>query len=210
MSDSDNRRLRAQIRRMHEEARNNEALLRKSQQRELDILAAANLNALFDCLTHGLAASFGVELVTLVLCDPDHEIRHLLIAEGGTGEPPAGVRFFDALTGLAPQYANLRRPWLGRFQAADHQLIFGEDGFASSAMIGLRRQGKLIGSLNLASRDADRYSRDLASDFLAHLGVEPGGKDTTDYHAPRGGGLFLLTGSGFNCPLPATAEMDSA
>ncbi len=170
-ADSESRQLRAQMRRMKDEARVNENLLKKSQQRELDILTSANLTELFQRLTSGLAASYGVEAVTLVLCDPDHEIRHLLIAEGGAGQTPPGVRFFDALTGLAPQYASLHRPWLGEFRAADHQLIFGDDRFASIAMIGLRRQRKLIGSLNLASRDPERYSRGLASDFLAHLGV---------------------------------------
>ena len=89
MSDSttDIRRLRQQMRRMKDEARHNENLLRKSQQRELDILTAGNLRELFRRLTRGLADSFGVERVTLVLADPDHEIRHLLIAEGGSGKP---------------------------------------------------------------------------------------------------------------------------
>lgn len=167
----DVRKLRQQMRQMRDEAKQNENLLRRSQQRELDILAATSLRDLFDRLTAGLAESYSVESVTLTLCDPDHEIRHLMIAEGGQLARPKAIQFFDSLTGVAPQYARLLRPWLGAYRAADHQLIFGADSFASVAMIGLRRQRKLIGSINLASRDADRYSRDLASDFLAHLGV---------------------------------------
>ncbi len=170
-STTDLRKLRQQIRSMKDEARLNENLLRKSQQRELDILTAGNLRDLFRGLTRGLADSFGVDRVTLVLCDPDHEIRHLLIAEGGTGKAPKDVRFFDALTGVAPQYSSLHRPWLGAYRGADHQLIFGREDYASIAMIGLRRQDRLIGSLNLASHDPERYRRGLASDFLAHLGV---------------------------------------
>ncbi len=168
---SETRQLRAQMRAMKEEARTNETLLRKSQQRELDILTASNLMELFQRLTGGLMDSYGVEKVTLVMCDPDHEIRHLLIAEGGGNRMPKNIRFFDSLAGLAPQYASLHRPWLGRYRAADHQLIFGRDSYATIAMIGLRRQGRLIGSLNLASNDPQRYSRALGSDFLAHLGV---------------------------------------
>ena len=171
-STADLRKLRQQMRLMKDEARLNESLLRKSQQRELDILTAGNLRELFKRLTRGLADSFAVDQVTLVLCDPDHEIRHLLIAEGGSGKTtPPDVKFFDALTGVAPQYASLHRPWLGAYRTADHQLVFGRDPYQSIAMIGLRRQDKLIGSLNLASRDPDRYRRGLASDFLAHLGV---------------------------------------
>jgi diguanylate cyclase (GGDEF)-like protein len=38
-------------------------------------------------------------------------------------------------------------------------------------MIPLKHRGKLIGSINLCSRDAHRFTRDHASDFLAHLGI---------------------------------------
>ena len=41
----------------------------------------------------------------------------------------------------------------------------------SVAMIPLRRRNHLIGSLNFGSEDPRRFSSDLASDFLAHLGV---------------------------------------
>ena len=161
--------MRRQLRELTEEAKKNEQLLRRAQQRELEILNAQSLADLFGQLTDRLRDSFGLDRVTLVLCDPDHEIRHLLIASGA--EVPSAVRFFDSVTGLAPQYASLRRPWLGAYQAADHQLILGDGQFGSVALIGLRRQGTLIGSINLASADPDRYVRGLASDFLAHLGV---------------------------------------
>lgn len=173
MSDlaSDARRLRQQIQQMRDEAKQNELLLRKSQQRELDILSAESLAGLLDGLTVGLAKSYAVDAATLVLADPDHAIRHLLIAEGAKLRRPAAVQFVDALTGLAPQYARLNRPWLGAYAAADHQIIFGDAAYASVAMIALQRQGKLIGSINLGSRDPQRYRRGLASDFLSHLGV---------------------------------------
>lgn len=168
---SEIRRLRQQIRGMRDEAKKNEDLLKRSQKREMDILSATNLHELFDRLTFAMAESYGIDAATLVLCDPDHEIRHLMLAEGGHLARPEWVLFFDALAGIAPQYASLYRPWLGRFRGADHDLIFARGEYASVAIIGLRRQTKLIGSLNFASRDPQRYSRGLASDFMAHLGV---------------------------------------
>ncbi|MEM6819811.1 MAG: DUF484 family protein [Pseudomonadota bacterium] len=170
-ADDNARDLKALIRAMQEEARNNEQLLVRSQERELAILTADSLFSLFSTLTEGLRDSFDVDRVTLVLCDPDHEIRHLLIADGGPEAVPDGVRFFDSLSGIAPQYAALHKPWLGPFQTVDHQLIAGKGKYASLAILGLRRQGKLIGSLNLLSSDAHRYKRELGSDFLAHLAV---------------------------------------
>ncbi|MEL7312210.1 MAG: DUF484 family protein [Pseudomonadota bacterium] len=164
-------KLQALIRAMQSEARKNEQLLARSQERELSILTADNLPTLFSRLTHGLQDSFGLERVTLVLCDPDHEIRHLLIADGGPDAVPPEVKFFDTLSGVTPQYAALHRPWLGPFRAVDHQLIAGRGDYGSVAILGLRRQGKLIGSLNLLSADESRYQRALARDFLAHLAV---------------------------------------
>ena len=41
----------------------------------------------------------------------------------------------------------------------------------SVALIPLRRQDRLQGSLNFGSADEKRFSRHLATDFLAHLGV---------------------------------------
>lgn len=164
-------KLLALIRTMQSEARNNEQLLARSQARELSILTADSLHTLFARLTHGLRDSFSLERVTLVLCDPDHEIRHLLIADGGPDSVPPEVKFFDTLSGLTPQYAALNRPWLGPFRAVDHQLIAGRGTFGSLAILGLRRQDKLIGSVNLLSVDAHRYQRALARDFLTHLAV---------------------------------------
>jgi diguanylate cyclase (GGDEF)-like protein len=54
----------------------------------------------------------------------------------------------------------------------DHQLLFpGGAGIRSVALIPLRRQDRLQGSLNFGSGDERRFSRHLATDFLAHLGV---------------------------------------
>jgi diguanylate cyclase (GGDEF)-like protein len=54
----------------------------------------------------------------------------------------------------------------------DHQLLFpGASGLRSVALIPLRRQDRLQGSLNFGSADEKRFSRTLATDFMAHLGV---------------------------------------
>ena len=42
---------------------------------------------------------------------------------------------------------------------------------SSVALIPLKHHGHLMGSINLGSADADRFTAGLASDFLAHLGV---------------------------------------
>jgi diguanylate cyclase (GGDEF)-like protein len=155
-----------------DEVARNDDKMRRTQQRELNLLQAGDLDSLLSVLVDGLRASYGLEYVSLVLCDPGHDIRHLLIASGKQAESYANVLMTESLTGLAPQYVALHKPWLGSFAACDHQIICPHaDGAKSIAMIPLKHRGKLLGSINLCSRDGSRFTRDHASDFLEHLGV---------------------------------------
>ena len=152
------------------EVKRNDRKLRRSQQRELQLLQATNLDELFHEMIDGLRASYGLEHVTVALRDPGHDIRHLL-QSSGNGEI-AHLHLVESLMGLAPQFAVMRRPWLGPYRACDHQLVFrGCSGIRSIAMIPLLHRGELVGSVNLGSADPGRFTREHASDFLAHLGV---------------------------------------
>lgn len=150
----------------------NERKMRASQQRELRLLKAEDLHALLTELTEGLRASYGLPYVSVVLCDPDHDIRHLLLAAGTPPERYSRVIIVESLTGLAPQYVALRKPWLGRFAACDHQLLFpGANNLASVALIPLTHRQALIGSINLGSDEPRRFTGSHATDLLEHLGV---------------------------------------
>jgi diguanylate cyclase (GGDEF)-like protein len=82
------------------------------------------------------------------------------------------VSFVDALVTVAPQLPNLERPWLGPFRKADHELLIPLGARAGSiALIPLRRHEPLDGVLVFSSTDPLRFTPELASDFLAHLGV---------------------------------------
>ena len=163
---------RRQLDELTAEVARNDDKMRRSQQRELRLLQAMDLGSLFEEMIGGLRESYRLEYVSVVLCDPDHDIRHLLLASGTPAESFPYLLMVESLTGLAPQYVALRRPWLGVYAACDHQLIFpGASGIATVAMIPLIFRDNLIGSINLGSEDAHRFTRDHASDFLAHLGV---------------------------------------
>lgn len=150
----------------------NERKMRRSQQRELRLLQANGLDALLHELLDGLKVSYGLQYVSVVLCDPDHDIRHLMLAAGVPAESYQCLLMVDSLLGLTPQYVALRSPWLGAYSACDHQLIFpGAGQLASIALIPLMHRNQLIGSINLGSTDGTRFTRELATDFLQHLGV---------------------------------------
>ena len=150
----------------------NDEKMRRTHRRELRLLQADTLDSLIYAMTEGLRVSYDLEYVSLVLCDPDHDVRHLLIANGTPAEDFDSLLIVESMTGLAPQYISLQRPWLGAFAHCDHQLICpGAVEAKSIAMIPLTYRQKLLGSINLCSADPDRFTRAHATDFLAHLGV---------------------------------------
>jgi len=96
---------------IEEVACNADKLLR-SQQRELTLLQAEDLNTLLHVMVNGLRDSYGLEYVSVVLCDPDHDIRHLLMANGTPAERIGNLLIVETLTCLAPQYFAVHQPWL--------------------------------------------------------------------------------------------------
>jgi len=166
-------RLESRLAGLTEEVGRNDSLLRKTQERELELLRASSLTQLFERLIVGLRTSYQLDEVALILHDPQHEIRHLLSGDGVTAGEPPGVCFVDALVAVAPQLANLERPWLGPYRKADHELlvpgITAPPG--SLALIPLRRNEPLDGVRVFSSSDPQRFTPELASDFLAHLGL---------------------------------------
>jgi len=168
--DAEHRLLKARLAALTEEVSRNESLLRKTQERELELLRAASLTQLFERLIVGLRTSYQLDGVSVIINDPQHEIRHLLSGDGL--EPPPGVSFVDALVTVAPQLPHLDSPWLGPFHEADHELLVAPRMRPGSiALIPLRRHEQLDGVLVFSSTDPFRFTQDLASDFLAHLGV---------------------------------------
>jgi two-component system cell cycle response regulator len=166
------RTLQGRLTDLTDEVSRNDALLRKTQERELELLRAGSLAQLLERLIHGLRTSYQLDSVTLILHDPNHEIRHLLAGDGFLLEELAEVQFVDVLATLAPLLGSLERPWLGPFRMADHELLVPKSRQNGSlALIPLRRSGQLDGVLVFSSVDRFRFTRELATDFLAHLGV---------------------------------------
>jgi len=163
---------RRQLEELTAEVARNDEIMRRAQMRELRLLQAESLDGLVRALIDGLRASYGVDYVSLVICDPDHDIRHLMLANGTPPESFRDLLVVESIAGLAPQYIALQQPWLGAFAACDHQLICPRAADARSiAMIPLSHRGKLLGSINLCSKDPLRFTQVHASDFLAHMGV---------------------------------------
>lgn len=168
----ENRRLQERLQDLREEVTRNENLLHKTQERELELLRATSLAQLLERIINGLKTSYQLDAVTLVLHDPQHEIRHLVAGDGFLMEELHEVQFVDALKNVAPRLPDLERPWLGPYFGEDHELLLqGVARAGSLALIPLWRNEQLDGVLVFYSREPTRFTRELATDFLAHLGV---------------------------------------
>lgn len=165
------RQLKEQLAVIKGEARANEQIYRRAHERHLKLLQATSLAELFDAVTGDLREAFALEIVTMMVRDVHHEIRHLFAAENPHGELPPGIGCHESLEGLARQYNGLAKPWLGPYSGSDHALIFpGRLDIGSCALLPLRRNGELIACLNLGSADPVRFTRHHATDFLVQLG----------------------------------------
>src|ERR1700689_3235213 len=168
----ENEELKARLKELTAEAANNESIMKRTQARELTLLRAETLTQLLHAMVDGLRESYMLDAVSVVLLDPQHEIRHLLLAGGERPEEFKQIFFVDSLVGLAPQLAVLHKPWLGPFVGADHHLLFpGIPNLKSAALVPLPRKDRATGALCFGSRDATRFTRHHGTDFLAHLGA---------------------------------------
>ena len=150
-------------------------LHRRTLERQLTVTSAGSLPELLETVVAGLRDAYRLDAVTLVVQDPHHEVRHLLMGDGHSPEAFGGVVFTDNLLALAPQTRALPQPWLGPYVASDHELLFPDvAGLGSVAILPLRRGDRLIGTLNFGSADPGHFVQGRDAGFLGHLGVVVG------------------------------------
>lgn len=167
-----NEALMQRMRELTAQAASNENILKRTQARELTLLRADNLANLLRAMVDGLRESYSLHAIGVVLLDPQHEMRHLLVVGGDRTEDFKQVLFVDSMVGLAPQLTVLHKPWLGPFVGADHHLLFpGCANLRSAALVPLPRHDRPIGALCFGSDDPTRFTRHHGTDFLAHLGA---------------------------------------
>ena len=91
----ENEELKKRLAEMTAEAATNETIMKRTQARELTLLRADSLPQLLHALVSGLKESYSLDAVSVVLVDPQHEVRHLLIAGGDRPEEFKQIFFVD-------------------------------------------------------------------------------------------------------------------
>lgn len=146
-----------------DKATQNERILRKFQQFELQLLALTGLDVLFDALLVESLRHFRIDATELWLFDPERIVRDLLPEDV---QRSAGLYWFESdreLRALYPSSLNVR------LVSPPPQGLFPGRPMRSVALLPLVRQGVLVGSLHFGAFAAQRFSNDKSTDFISHL-----------------------------------------
>ena len=170
-AESDIGQLRAQLSGLLAHARNNERLMRRLQLFELKLIQAQGMRELADALFSDYRRAFALDAVTLVLVDPEYELRRMLLDAGIEPQSVDGLSFLDDEQSLRRSLDAGGAPVLGPFEPSRHAVFFPVAGPApaSVALLPLARRQRLSGSLNLGSSGPGRFVPGMATDFMERL-----------------------------------------
>ncbi|MDO7597176.1 MAG: DUF484 family protein [Pseudomonadota bacterium] len=104
------------------------------------------------------------------MLDPEYECQRLLDSHSIPSSRQGRLLFADSAQSLHQDYKVQYRPRLFEFITQQHQALSSNNStLRSVAILPLIRQHKIIGSLNLGSRQVDRFQAGIGTQFLQHL-----------------------------------------
>lgn len=164
---AENQLLRRKLQSLLDEARLNENKWRRLDRLEKQLIATRTLPELMQVILQGYKSEYEIDAVTLVLSDPEYEITRTLEREKQGSSKVSGLVILENVC------ADNMQPYLGPFDTEQQRAIFDPWPAECQSMIllPLMRQGELIGSLNMASCRAERFTADSSTDFLERLAV---------------------------------------
>ena len=167
----ENKQLQRQLRALLANVRQNEEKLKRFQELELRLIACSELFELLQIVIYEYRATSNLDHVSIVLYDPEYELRRMLEDEGVQINEHQDIIFTENISMIDSFYGFSLTPYLGSYDRSRHHKFFPRQiqNTASIALLPLARNMELIGSLNLASHHSDRFESNTASDFLQRL-----------------------------------------
>ncbi|MCI0506382.1 MAG: sensor domain-containing diguanylate cyclase [Gammaproteobacteria bacterium] len=166
--------LRRKLQLFMEQARENEQKMRRFHEQELNLISARTLPDLIQNILYNYRRAFSLDAVTLVIYDPEYEIRRILEEEGVRMSDHPSLLFVTQREKLISLFGKTPEPKLGSYQKDQHQFLFNQlsQGYMplrSVALLPLLRYGDLIGSFNLGSFTEERFAEASGTEFLQRL-----------------------------------------
>jgi diguanylate cyclase (GGDEF)-like protein len=170
---AENQALRARLAELVELAGRNHEIMCRHQAFDLELVAASSFQELVATIFRALPVMSELDIVTLTLVDPDADIHTVMLKLGVDFDLLPGLMFVESAASLEFEAGEngVPRPWLGAYAPAAHRGAFPHPpaGLESVALVPLLRNRRLIGSLNLGSIDAGRFTPQLGTDFIEHM-----------------------------------------
>jgi len=165
----DHQKARRTLRAYVSNAQHNSEKLQRFHDQELQFIAANGLSNLTRAIHTDYKKNFQLDYVSLLLVDEDFEIRHILnsmqIESAQIGltfsDAPIKNHFFP--DGVHPLFKNIKNTEISS--------LFDDipENINSMAILPLIRGNRIIGALNIASQDKNRFIQGAATDFIEHL-----------------------------------------
>ncbi|MGI9321345.1 MAG: DUF484 family protein [Thiogranum sp.] len=166
-----NTALRQRLDEIISEAQRNEQKQRRFERLELQLISLNSIYDLVKALIYPEQNVFHWDMVSLVLLDPEHELRHMLEDEGACLDQHPSLVFASTLSDLGNDYPHSLFPTLAPYSRGKYASLFPQSPSRprSVALLPLVRYGKLFGSLNIGSFNADRFVKGTRTDFFEHF-----------------------------------------
>jgi diguanylate cyclase (GGDEF)-like protein len=171
---AENEALRRQLSSLLDQAESNHAIMMRHQAFDLEIVGAADFPELVGAIFRLLPIVSDLDIVTLSLVDTGADIYTVMHKLGVDFEAFPNLMFYESAEELGYEIkaGALPKPRLGLYHPVAQRMAFPQPpaGLASVALVPLVRNKRLIGSLNLGSRDPSRFTPLLGTDFVEHMG----------------------------------------
>ncbi|WBS03501.1 sensor domain-containing diguanylate cyclase [Pseudoduganella sp. SL102] len=175
MSDSnedlaaENRALRARMAWMLEQAERNHDIMMRHQAFDLEIVGATSFPELIGSIFSTLPVISELDSVTLSLVDEGDDIRTVMERLGVDFAAFPDLLFAAGIGQL--DLGSEPKPLLGAYDARRDARRFPHAAppLQSVAIVPLLRNRRVIGTLNLGSRDPTRFTPSLGTDFVEHM-----------------------------------------
>ncbi|MFZ6749142.1 DUF484 family protein [Undibacterium sp. Ren11W] len=168
----ENRVLREQMRSFLKQAHDNQAIMSRHQNFNLELIGASSFRELIETIFSTLASSSDLDVVSLTLIDRQNNLRGILQDLSFELSDFPRLMFVANEAELALPADTREKPALGLYSAQKHASFFSTcpKKPMSIALVPLFKQNRLIGCLNLGSFNATRFSDNMATDFIQQMG----------------------------------------
>jgi len=165
---AENLSLKRQLKAFITKARQNEDKLHRFQELELRLIGCTSLITFLKMVAYDYRTESGLDRVSIILHDPEYEHRRIMDEEDVVLSEHPDLLFVEQTRELDTCYGISVKPYLGIYRPDQHSHMFPLDlpSPKSVALLPIKSEGEIIGSLNLGSDNKDRFVRGVASDFL--------------------------------------------